>query len=212
VQLLDDPLLIGRVEAPEVGVAAQNPFLILDGKIAVLIEPIAQMSRRSIYGRRIPWNSWASIPWNGRARIGWTRIGLTWIYGARCYRRISISGALQPVPLRAALGLRCSAALVWGSALLRPDGLRPGSSSANRRRGSGAGRGRAAALAASPGRGKTHNRNRGCQRGCQRNWAHSSRIEYPDHNSLPAKDRERLIAVLVAGKRLQLIQQLGIAV
>jgi hypothetical protein len=31
MQLLDDPLLVGRRKAAEVGVAAQNPFLLLSG-------------------------------------------------------------------------------------------------------------------------------------------------------------------------------------
>ena len=146
------------------------------------------MSRRSICRGRIPWNGWAHIPWNSGARIALTRIGPIRISRARIDRRIPISRTLQPVPLRAALrGLPVDAGLVLGSVRLRPDGLRPcglrpGGGRMRRRRLSGAGRGRATALAASPGCGKTQNRDRGSQR----HSAHSSRIEFPGHNSLPA--------------------------
>jgi hypothetical protein len=54
VQLLHQPLLISRVETVEGGIAAQHSLLVLDGKIAVLIEPVPQMPRRS--GARIEIN------------------------------------------------------------------------------------------------------------------------------------------------------------
>jgi hypothetical protein len=50
MQLLHDPLLVGGRQTAEAGIAAQGPFLLLGGKISVLIEPVAQMNRRSLGG------------------------------------------------------------------------------------------------------------------------------------------------------------------
>jgi hypothetical protein len=46
MQLLQQPLLVGVREAAEAGVIAQQPLLILDRKATVLIEPVAEVTRR----------------------------------------------------------------------------------------------------------------------------------------------------------------------
>ena len=168
----------------------------------MLIEPVAQMSRRSILGGRVPWTCcvciargdgvW-SIGWGSGAciarsvwaRVTWPRIRPTRIGRARIDLRIPICRTLLPVSLGTALGLPINTGLVLGPVRLRPAGLRPRSGSARPGLRRGTGRGRAAALAVSPGRGKTHKRDRGCQS----HRAHSSRIEYPGHYSLPAPGR-----------------------
>lgn len=53
MQLLHQPLLVRRRKPIEVGVVAQQPFLILYRKTAVLIEPVAQVSRRCSAGVRV---------------------------------------------------------------------------------------------------------------------------------------------------------------
>jgi hypothetical protein len=143
------------------------------------------MPRRSVCGGRIPWNGWASIPWNNRVRIALPRIGPARIYGARIDRRISISRTLLPVPLRTTRRLLGETALVLRPARLWPCGLRLARGRTRPWRRRGTGWRCSITLAASPGRGKTHNRN--C--GSQRYRAHSSRIENPGHNSLPAHGR-----------------------
>jgi hypothetical protein len=41
MQLLHHSLLVAWSKPPEAGIAAQGPFLLLNGKVAVLIEPVA---------------------------------------------------------------------------------------------------------------------------------------------------------------------------
>lgn len=73
MQLLDDALLVGRGQAPECGVVAEHPLLLLDGKRAVLIKPVAQVA-----GRRLDWMRVARIR---RTGIAGTQIRRTWISG-----------------------------------------------------------------------------------------------------------------------------------
>jgi len=54
MQLADHPLLIHWREPAEIGVIAQQPFLLRNGKRAMLIEPVAQVARRKFGRRRIP--------------------------------------------------------------------------------------------------------------------------------------------------------------
>jgi len=56
-QLLCQPLLIVRGQLLETRIAAQHPFLILQRNIAVLIQPVSQVSlrRNTGVGKRISW-------------------------------------------------------------------------------------------------------------------------------------------------------------
>lgn len=76
VQLLDKALLGRRSQAVEAGIAAQQLFLLIDSKSAVLIQPVAEMSRRS------------------RARIG-ISINVSGTSGLRLH---AIRAAIWPVP------------------------------------------------------------------------------------------------------------------
>ena len=83
MQLLDDPLLLTSWEPTEAGIAAQHPLLLLDGQIAVLVEPYAQVAglRRS---RPISWVRGTGGVWQPirRASVRRTRIGSAGVRGA----------------------------------------------------------------------------------------------------------------------------------
>jgi hypothetical protein len=46
VQLLHQPLLVGERKPVEIRVVTQHPLLVLDRQAPVLIEPVAQVTRR----------------------------------------------------------------------------------------------------------------------------------------------------------------------
>ena len=50
MQLLDEPLLVRQRQPVEAGIAAQQPFLLIGGEAAVLIHPVAEVSRRGRTG------------------------------------------------------------------------------------------------------------------------------------------------------------------
>ncbi len=78
MQLPNNPLLLRRGKAAEVGVAAKHPFLFLDGKIAMLIEPVAKVTRRAlnrrciarIHGTAIAWTHVRRPRIRGAGRVG----------------------------------------------------------------------------------------------------------------------------------------------
>jgi hypothetical protein len=75
VQLAHHALLLGRWKAAEVGVAAQHPLLLLSGKIAVLVEPFAQMAGRALNMGGITGISGPGIAGAGKGRTGVAGVG-----------------------------------------------------------------------------------------------------------------------------------------
>ena len=75
MQLLHQPLLRGSGQAIEVRVIAQQPFLVLRGKVLVLIEPLAYMSRRRSAGIGGPGSTLISRISIGPLRTELTAVG-----------------------------------------------------------------------------------------------------------------------------------------
>lgn len=180
----------------------------------MLIEPVFQMSLRSraaiVISRPLP------------AVITLVSVGATRIRGPGPRRWIAILRSLRGIALRPARPLRCLPILRLALRLrgrtvlwLLPEPrteLRPALRPALRRTIAGRRPGRVLTLLADrPRRGQTESYHR---RG-QSRVAHRSRFMLPDHKSLHRPTAEKcksLIFVLVRGDRLQLIQNLGIAV
>jgi hypothetical protein len=99
VQLLRQPLLSGRRQTVKVRIVAQEAFLLLRGKIAMPIEPVAQVSggRGTGIGVCGPAhrNARPCIPVGLRAGKSWTDVGC----------RIALPGALDAGGLNSALKL-----------------------------------------------------------------------------------------------------------
>jgi len=111
VQLLQEPLLVARRKPVEAGIVAQHALLVLHWHAAMLIEPVAKMSRRR--GARI------IVSGIGAARITVARPSLACVRCAavdraavRSSRRISRT--LRPIALRPGLILGARPALsLW---------------------------------------------------------------------------------------------------
>src|ERR1035438_4942692 len=110
MQLPHHPLLFGRRQPMEAGVVTQHPLLLLDGQIAVLVEPVAQVARRQIRGRCIAPNRGTG---KARPQIGRTGIRGGWAGGTS--RGVAVRRTLWSVGWRAAVKLRSRPALVLRS-------------------------------------------------------------------------------------------------
>jgi hypothetical protein len=88
MQLLDEPLLLRGSQAIEAGIVAQQPFLLIDRKSAVLVQPVAEMPRRSSAGIGRAGADNARI---GRMTEGGTlRTGISWVAGSRTHSTVRL--------------------------------------------------------------------------------------------------------------------------
>ena len=190
MQLLNQPLLFRRGEPVEAGIAAQHPFLVLSGKIAVLVEPILQVAGGCIALTLIPAIDGTCVIGAGVRLAGIGRTYLPWGVALRL-ARILLPGELLCGPSRIGPA-RISRTLprlrpTWHlrarpRAALRPDRLRADGLGTRR----GGSRSRlGATLAASPqrGRAQSHKQSGNGRAACV---SPTSRIVSPCHKRLPS--------------------------